>query len=220
MAIEGFELTFVDSDRRHAVRNVYCIGRNYAEHARELGNEVPSSPVVFLKSTASLRGLDPVPMAHSDESFHHEAELVILVGAHVPLHGGAGWEVVSALGLGLDLTRREVQNQLKAKGLPWTEAKSFAGSGVLSPFVPKNRFTDPNHIEFSLSVAGTPRQSGDTRLMLNDVPQLLTHLASSQPLNAGDIVYTGTPAGVGPIRRGDSFVLEFGQLHLKFAGQL
>jgi 2-keto-4-pentenoate hydratase/2-oxohepta-3-ene-1,7-dioic acid hydratase in catechol pathway len=220
MAMLGFQLEFIGGGHQQAVRNVYCIGRNYAEHARELGNELPSSPVVFLKSTSSLRGLTAVEIAHSGESFHHEAELVVLVGSEIPLHGGAGWETVSALGLGLDLTRREVQNQLKAKGLPWTEAKSFAGSGVLTPFVPKNRFTDLNHIEFSLTVAGELRQRGDTRMMLSDVPQLLTHLASSHPLQVGDIVYTGTPAGVGPVRRGDQFVLEFSQLGLKFSGQL
>ena len=216
----GFQLEFVDHERSQLVHNVYCIGRNYAEHARELGNEVPTSPVVFLKSTASLRGLHASEMAHADESFHHEAELVVLIGAAVPLNGGAGWEVVSALGLGLDLTRREVQNQLKSKGLPWTAAKSFAGSGVLTPMVAKNRFADLNHIEFTLTVEGELRQRGDTRMMLCDIPQLLTHLASAHPLQVGDIVYTGTPAGVGPIRRGDHFVLELSQLSQKFAGQL
>ena len=220
MSLGNFQIRFVDDNATVAARNVYCIGRNYAAHARELGNEVPTAPVVFLKSTASLRPLASGPLAFSDEVFHHEAELVVLIGSRVELGHSAGWEAVSALGLGLDLTRREVQNQLKAKGLPWTEAKSFAGSGLLSDFVPTERFRDLQRIEFSLSVTGEMRQHGDTSLMLHDVPRLITHLATLQALDVGDLIYTGTPAGVGPLRRGDQFTLAFIEPALAFSGRL
>ena len=128
----SYEINIVDAPSSRSVqqvRNVYCIGRNYADHARELGNEVPSAPIVFLKTTTSLRPLATGDLAYDGETFHHEAELVVLVGQDIKLGEKGDWRAVSAVGLGLDLTRREVQNQLKAKGLPWTAAKSFAGSG-------------------------------------------------------------------------------------------
>ena len=219
----GYEIKFVDAPSSRSVqqvRNVYCVGRNYADHARELGNEVPSAPIVFLKTTTSLRPLATGDLAYEGETFHHEAELVVLVGQDIKLGEKGDWRAVSALGLGLDLTRREVQNQLKAKGLPWTAAKSFAGSGLLSDFVEKERFPDLDAIQFRFTLNNQLCQQGDTRLMLNSIPALLTHLAASTPLVLGDIVFTGTPAGVGPIRRGDVFTLEFIQPNIIFTGKL
>jgi 2-keto-4-pentenoate hydratase/2-oxohepta-3-ene-1,7-dioic acid hydratase in catechol pathway len=189
---------------RVPVGTVYAIGRNYAAHARELGNAVPEDPVVFLKARTAVRGLGPAPLAF-DESFHHEVELVLLVGQAVPLGAKAGWADVSAVALGLDLTRREVQNRCKEKGLPWVPAKSFAGSAVVGPFVPLSEIGDPERISFSLEVDGALRQEGALDHMLFPVPVLLSHLASLAPLEAGDLVFTGTPEGVGPIRRGDPF---------------
>jgi 2-keto-4-pentenoate hydratase/2-oxohepta-3-ene-1,7-dioic acid hydratase in catechol pathway len=200
--------------------SIYCIGRNYAEHAAELGNPVPAEPVVFLKSTAALRPLAGGITAFPGETFHHEAELVVRLGRSVPFGAEAGWEAVDALALGIDLTRREVQARLKEKGLPWTTAKSFAGSALVGDFVPLARFEDPEHIEFGLSVNGEPRQHGDTRAMLFRVPALLAYLASLHPLAPGDLIYTGTPKGVGPLQHGDSFQLEFTQLGMVFTGRL
>ncbi|MCX6107672.1 MAG: fumarylacetoacetate hydrolase family protein [Proteobacteria bacterium] len=219
----SYEINIVDAPSSRSVqqvRNVYCIGRNYADHARELGNEVPSVPIVFLKTTTSLRPLATGDLAYDSETFHHEAELVVLVGEDIKLGEKCDWRAVSALGLGLDLTRREVQNQLKAKGLPWTAAKSFAGSGLLSDFVEKDRFPDLDAIQFRFTLNNRLCQQGDTRLMLNSIPALLTHLAASTSLVPGDIVFTGTPAGVGPIRRGDVFALEFTQPNIIFNGKL
>lgn len=189
---------------RVAVGTVYNIGRNYAAHAAELGNAVPEDPVVFLKARTAVRGLSGGPLAF-DESFHHEVELVLLVGAAVPLGASPGWEAVRAVALGLDLTRREVQNRCKEKGLPWVPAKSFAGSAVVGPFLPLSAVGDPERVAFSLAVNGEVRQRGKLEQMIFPVARILAHLASLAPLEPGDLVFTGTPSGVGPIRRGDAF---------------
>lgn len=199
---------------------IYCIGRNYAEHAAELGNAVPTSPIVFLKSWSALRRVDEPVLAHPEETFHHEAELVLRIGRAAPLGSRPGWEIVDELALGLDLTRRGVQNELKAKGLPWTAAKSFAGAAVLTAFVPRRVFADPDAIELALTVNGEPRQRGNTKDMIFKVPAILAHLASATPLKPGDLVYTGTPPGVAGIKKGDVFVLSFPELGLDFTGQL
>ncbi len=208
-----------DGDRV-AVPNIYCIGRNYAEHAAELNNPVPGQPVVFLKATSSLRPLASGDLAFASETFHHEAEVVLLIGAFVERGQTAGWSVVRALALGLDLTRREVQNELKAKSLPWTTSKSFAGAACVSTFVPLERFKDPDALHFTFKIGGEQKQAGDTRDMLFKVPRILTHLASHGRLMPGDLVFTGTPKGVGPMKRGDAFELAFVEPALAFVGRL
>jgi len=186
---------------------IWCIGRNYAKHAKELGNAIPSEPVVFLKAASCLRGLEPAPIAFPDESFHHELEVVLHIAEAVPLGGDPGWSCVGAVSLGLDLTRRGVQGDCKARGLPWTTAKSFAGAAILGPSVPLHELGDPAALAFHLDVDGERRQQGRLVDMLFDVPTLLRYLASLAPLTPGDLVYTGTPEGVGPIRVGQSFTL-------------
>jgi 2-keto-4-pentenoate hydratase/2-oxohepta-3-ene-1,7-dioic acid hydratase in catechol pathway len=200
------EVALADGERI-AVGSVYGIGRNYAAHAAELGNAVPEDPVVFLKARTAVRGLASGALAFA-ESFHHEVEVVLLLGRPVPLGATPGWEAVRAVALGLDLTRREVQNRCKEKGLPWVPAKSFAGSAVIGPFVPLGAVGDPDSITFSLAVNGEVRQRGALPQMVFPVPRLLAYLASLAPLEAGDVVFTGTPSGVGPIRAGDAFVTE------------
>jgi 2-keto-4-pentenoate hydratase/2-oxohepta-3-ene-1,7-dioic acid hydratase in catechol pathway len=217
---DSYLLKIADGGPTVAAQNIYCIGRNYAEHARELGNEIPSEPVVFLKSTAALRALSAGPLAFAASTFHHEAEVVVLIGRRIELGATAGWEAVRGLGLGLDVTRRDIQNNLKAKGLPWTTAKSFAGSAPVSEFIPLERFPSRDAILFSFSINGTLRQHGDTSLMLHPIPSLLTHLAKLGPLVPGDLIFTGTPAGVGPLRQGDEFELSFDQLPRRFSGRL
>lgn len=199
---------------------IYCIGRNYAAHAKELGNEVQGEPVVFLKTESTKRGLESSPMAFAHETFHHEAELVLRIGRPIALAQKASWNDVDSVTLGLDLTRREVQNELKKKGLPWTLAKSFKGAAVVGPWVERKKFPDLNRIQFSLSINGVIRQKGDTSLMLFQVPSILTFLASFNELQIGDLVFTGTPEGVGPIKVGDTFDLTFEDLEVSFSGTL
>ncbi|KAG8464217.1 hypothetical protein KFE25_003280 [Diacronema lutheri] len=205
----GPSVRYVDSVARVAVSNVWCVGRNFHKHALELGNDVPSQPLVFLKATSSLRALAAGPLAHGSEEFHHEAECVLLVGATVPLGGLPRDELlrcVHGVGLGLDLTRRGLQSELKKQGLPWLMAKSFAGAAPVSDFVAE---FDLSAIEYSLEVNGKRRQRARFADMIFDVPRLLAHIASTHELLPGDIVFTGTPEGVGPIRRGDRFRLAF-----------
>jgi 2-keto-4-pentenoate hydratase/2-oxohepta-3-ene-1,7-dioic acid hydratase in catechol pathway len=188
---------------------VWCVGRNYRKHAAELGNEVPSTPLIFLKATSSIRPLASGPLAHASEEFHHEAELVLLVGKLIPLRGLPRPELlgcVQAVGLGIDLTRRGVQSELKKQGLPWLMAKSFAGAAPVSEFV---SVYDLEQIEFSLKVNGEQRQYARVSDMIFDVPTLLSYLASSHELLPGDLIFTGTPEGVGPLRKGNRFQLAF-----------
>lgn len=186
---------------------IWCIGRNYAAHAKELGNAVPTEPVVFLKAASCRRGLDPEPMAFPDEAWHHELEVVLELGEPVALGSDPGWACVRAVRLGLDLTRRAEQDRLKAAGLPWTTAKSFAGSAIVGPPVPVAALGDPSAIRFTLHVDGALRQDGHLRDALFDVPSILRHLARLAPLVPGDLVFTGTPPGVADLRVGQGITL-------------
>lgn len=203
------------------VQTVFCIGRNVFAHAVELGNAAPTEPLVFMKSAGSVRPLDARGhIAYPDETFHHEAEVVVVVGQPVSLGATVGWEAVEGIALGLDLTRRGVQNELKAAGLPWILAKSFMGAAPIGPVVPLNRFADPNAVRFTLDVNGERRQTGDLSGLSFPIPALLTRLASIQPLVPGDLVFTGTPAGVADFRVGDAFELAFVEPELRFSGVL
>jgi len=203
------------------VQNIYCIGRNYAEHAAELNNPLPDEPVVFLKSRACLRRLDDSGViAFQDETFHHEAELVLYIGKTVEYLKDCSWDSVSHVALGLDLTRRDVQTDLKQKGLPWTRAKSFRGSALVSDFIEKEALDYKKGIEFELKVNNTVRQVGHTQLMLFNVEAMLSSLLKLHPLEQGDLIFTGTPKGVGPVRLGDKLELSFKGTSFHFEGQL
>ena len=193
------------------VTSVFCFGRTYPKHAAELGNPVPPAPLLFLKSPRALRGLEG-PLAFPDETFHHEAEVVLLIGRDLALGAAPSWDDVAAVGLGLDLTRRGLQSELKSKGHPWTTSKSFAGSAIVTPLTPRSSLTNPDAIELTLHVEGELRQRGTTADLTHGVPALLAHLAALHPLGSGDLVFTGTPQGVAEIRRGESFVLASPQL--------
>lgn len=189
---------------------IYCVGRNYAEHAAELQNPLPTNPVIFTKTPHALRlPGDADKLAFPTETFHHEAEVVVMIKHDIARGAHAGWECIRAIGLGIDLTRREVQNHLKAQGLPWTIAKSFEGSGIVAPLLPLHQFQAPDSLRFELEVNGQTRQSGDMRDMIFKLPVILSYLSNLGPLSAGDLIFTGTPKGVGPLQRGDRFTLRF-----------
>jgi 2-keto-4-pentenoate hydratase/2-oxohepta-3-ene-1,7-dioic acid hydratase in catechol pathway len=198
-------------------QSIYCIGRNYKAHILELGNQVTDVPVVFLKSNSSLRGAKG-DLAFSEEVFHHEAELIVKIGDFVPMGSAPGLKAAKELSLGLDLTRRDIQSKLKEKGLPWTLAKSFKGSAVIGPWIPVP--PDLNSLEFTLHVGGDLKQTGHTSLMIFSFDQIINYLSSFQDLVPGDLIFTGTPEGVGPIRVGDSFVLSIKSLGYEFHGEL
>lgn len=201
--------------------NIYCIGRNFAAHATELGNEVPDEPVIFLKSPAALRDFSKGPLAFSDESFHHEIELVLLLNPDANWQSKTGWtQAVAAMTLGLDLTRRGVQKDLKAKGLPWARAKSFAGAALLGPFVTKQEDWQNQRIDLSLRVNGELRQQGDTSQLLFDFRRVLDELQRLAPIEPGDLVFTGTPPGVASLGKGDQILAVSERLGLRIDGEL
>lgn len=188
---------------------IVCIGRNYAEHARELNNPIPDQPLLFIKPATSAvhitRTIDP-PKGLG--AVHFETELAVLIGR--PLTNASEAEAAEAIlgyGLALDLTLRDVQSQLKEKGHPWERAKAFDGACPLSPFVDANHF-DHDHLSFTLDINGKRQQSGDTRDMLTPILPLIAHISSHFTLLPGDVVLTGTPAGVGPLASGQILSLE------------
>ncbi|MEX2473631.1 fumarylacetoacetate hydrolase family protein [Marinobacter sp.] len=188
---------------------IVCIGRNYAEHARELNNPVPDEPLLFIKpSTAAVYATRPLDFPRDCGSVHFETELAVLIGR--PLTNASATEAESAIlgyGLALDLTLRDVQGRLKEKGQPWERAKAFDGSCPLSPFVPVDHVRK-DHLTFTLDIDGQRQQTGDTREMLNPIVPLIAHMSSQFSLLPGDVVLTGTPKGVGPLVAGQVLSLE------------
>ncbi|MEO8591419.1 MAG: fumarylacetoacetate hydrolase family protein [Flavobacteriales bacterium] len=178
---------------------IVCIGRNYAEHARELGNALPDEPVVFLKPASALiqRG-GPITLPAFSGDIHHEIELVYSI---IHRNGRAQADKVT---IGLDLTARDVQLDLKAKGLPWEKAKAFDGSAyVAEPSVAAESFPHGSRIDFMLKRNGKVVQAGHNGQMIFDVPTLIAHVERYMALETGDLLFTGTPAGVGRIEAGD-----------------
>ena len=177
-----------------------CIGRNYAEHAKELNNPVPSEPLLFIKPASSAVHLTrPLDFQGRKGQVHFETELAVLIGK--PLTNVSASEAQAAIlgyGLALDLTLRDLQSQLKDKGHPWERAKAFDGACPLSPFVAAEHFPN-DHITFSLDINEQRQQSGDTRDMLFPIVPLLVHISRHFTLLPGDVVLTGTPKGVGPL---------------------
>ncbi|HHU56857.1 MAG TPA: fumarylacetoacetate hydrolase family protein [Bacteroidales bacterium] len=184
---------------------ILCIGRNYEAHARELKNPLPAEPVVFSKpDSALLRNNDPFYLPDFAKEFHHEVELVVRIGRlGKNIEESFAHRYYEELALGVDFTARDLQDELRSKGLPWEKCKAFDGSAVLSGFTPKMRFADVNNINFSLKVNGEVRQQGNTADMINGIDRLIAYVSKYFTLKIGDLIYTGTPAGVGAVQMGD-----------------
>lgn len=210
-APEQPSLAVAGSAARFPVRRIYCVGRNYAEHAREMGADpVREPPFFFMKpADAVLPDGAEVPYPPGTDNLHHEVELVAALGA-----GGRDIDVGKALDLvwgyavGNDLTRRDLQGQAKAAGKPWEVGKGFDHSAPVSPLRPVAEVGHPTSGLVSLSVNGERRQAGDLGDMTWSVAEVIAHLSRLFYLHAGDLIFTGTPAGVGPVRRGDVMVAE------------
>ncbi|SDM08867.1 2-keto-4-pentenoate hydratase/2-oxohepta-3-ene-1,7-dioic acid hydratase (catechol pathway) [Modicisalibacter muralis] len=186
-----------------ALGKIVCIGRNYAEHARELDNPVPSAPLLFIKPATSAVSLETSVAAPFDRGdVHFETELALLIGETLSdAAPQTAARAVVGVGLALDLTLRDVQARLKEKGHPWEIAKSFDGACPLSSFVAVDTPPDWNALTFSLDIDGERRQTGHGSDMLFAVPALLAEMSQHFTLEPGDVVLTGTPAGVGPLPR-------------------
>lgn len=184
---------------------ILCIGRNYAKHAAELNNPIPDDPLIFTKPTTAIThpGTDFVYPAFS-EDVHYECELVLRIGKKGSnIAEAEAVDYVEALGLGIDFTARDLQSKAKAKGHPWALAKGFDGSAPISAFFPKNDFPPLTDIRYTCSVNGELRQEGHTAMMLFPCSFVISYLSKFITLEPGDLIFTGTPAGVGPVQRGD-----------------
>ena len=185
---------------------IICIGRNYVAHAEELKNEVPDEPVFFMKPDSSLlRNNDPFFIPEWTSDVHHEIELIIKIsrlGKSIDKRFAKRY--YKEVGLGIDFTARDVQSQLKAKGLPWEKAKAFDRAAVLgSKFIPVGDLPNPEKIAFRLDVNGKTVQNGDSSLMIFNFDTIVAYVSKYVTLKIGDLIYTGTPAGVGPVKPGD-----------------
>jgi 2-keto-4-pentenoate hydratase/2-oxohepta-3-ene-1,7-dioic acid hydratase in catechol pathway len=193
------------TSQEYPIGKIVCLARNYAEHARELGNETPAAPVLFMKPASSVIGNgETVRIPPYSQECHYEVELAVLIGREcraVPAENAM--EYVAGYGTAIDMTLRDVQNGLKAKGLPWEIAKGFDSACPLSDFVPASAVTDPHNLRLTLMVNGGMRQDGSSADMIHRVPQIVAHISAIFTLEPGDVILTGTPAGVGQVVAGD-----------------
>jgi acylpyruvate hydrolase len=195
----------LDSNRNFRVGKVICVARNYRRHITELNNQPPAEPVFFLKPATSIIGnRERAVIPPYSRLCHHEVELAVLIGKrgkNIPV-----WQAgnhIAGYGVGVDLTLRDVQDQLKAAGLPWDKAKGFDTSCPLSDFVPADRIIDPHDLRISLWVNGQLRQDDNTGEMMLPIPEIISAASTIFTLEQGDILLTGSPAGVGPVVDGD-----------------
>ncbi|HTE00018.1 MAG TPA: fumarylacetoacetate hydrolase family protein [Mucilaginibacter sp.] len=184
---------------------IIAIGRNYAEHAKELNNPVPTVPVIFMKpDTALLKENKPFYHPDFSEDIHHEIEIVLKInkeGKHISeKFAGAYFDEIA---LGVDFTARDIQQRHKEKGLPWELAKAFDGSAPVSDFVPKAKFTDIYNLNFRLDVNQQTRQQGNTKDLLFSFERIIVFVSQYITLKKGDLIFTGTPQGVGKVNVGD-----------------
>ncbi|RMZ50595.1 FAA hydrolase family protein [Flavobacteriaceae bacterium PRS1] len=182
-----------------------CIGRNYTEHIKELENEKPVNPVVFLKpDTSILLKKQPFFIPDFSNDVHHEVEILIKInriGKHIDKK--FAHKYYDEISLGIDFTARDLQNELKAKGLPWEKAKAFDGAAVIGKWISKTNFKNIDDINFSLYKNETSVQQGNTNLMLWKIDELIEYVSKYFTLKIGDIIFTGTPAGVGKVVAND-----------------
>lgn len=193
------------------VQNIFCVGRNYAEHAKELGNEVPDTPILFTKPTNALATADGQTLNYpSDQGdIHHELEIVLKIGKSSDSQSVN--DRVVEMALGIDLTLRDLQSTLKKKGHPWERAKGFRNSAILTPFWSFSSVEDIEHTTFTLKKNGETVQYGNSTQMLFNFQQLVDECEQAFGLGEGDVIFTGTPEGVGPISDGDVFTLFWGE---------
>ena len=211
LAVRGIEGM---ADARFPVRRIYCVGRNFADHAREMGAAAPASkaergtPIFFLKPADALVADGVVPYPPGTADLQHEVELVVALGRDAPagaLTRDDAAALVLGYGVGLDLTRRDLQGAAKAKGLPWDTGKSFDACAVAGDLWTKEKVGDLGALGLSLRINGELRQQGRFAELIWDVPDILIELSRLYALKAGDLIYMGTPAGVAPLQVGDRF---------------
>ena len=184
---------------------IICIGRNYAKHIEELQNERPENPVVFMKpDSAIVMNQQPFYIPDFSENIHYEVEVLVKInrlGKHIEQK--FAHKYYSEIGLGIDFTARDTQDDLRGKGLPWEKAKAFDGSAVIGNWINKENFSDINNLKFRLDKNSETVQEGNTAHMLWKIDELIEYVSKYFTLKIGDTIFTGTPAGVGPVSTGD-----------------
>ncbi len=184
---------------------IFCIGRNYLDHVNELNNKRPFSPVIFMKPLSCLveQG-SPIRFPSHAKVLHHEVEIVLVVGKSGRVSDASeALSYIDGVTIGLDLTLRDLQKALKDKGLPWEKAKAFDGSSPIGNLIKRTEDIDLGNIDFGCRVNDDLKQEGNSGEMLFSIPELLVEISKIWQLEAGDLIYTGTPAGVGPLEVGD-----------------
>lgn len=198
-------LTDPSTNEQVHVGKVLCIGRNYAKHAAEMNVPIPRCPVIFLKPSSAIICMPAsIRLPTMTSNVHHEVELVAMIGRcgkDIPLNHSL--EYVTAYAIGLDMTARDLQSDAKKKGQPWSVAKGFDTFAPLGDMVPASEVGDPQKLSLVLKVNGTVRQHGDTQDMIFPVAHLISYCSQIFTLERGDLLYTGTPEGVGPVAKGD-----------------
>jgi 2-keto-4-pentenoate hydratase/2-oxohepta-3-ene-1,7-dioic acid hydratase in catechol pathway len=191
---------------RLPVGKILCLGRNYREHAREMKAEVPTSPVVFLKpSTALLGNGGTIIIPSLSKQMHYEAEMVVAIGREgKAIPRDRAMDHVEGYAVGLDMTLRDLQSAAKLNGLPWSVSKGFDTSSPVSDIVPKDRVRDPHALQLTLQVNGSTRQQASTREMIFRIEEIIEFVSQIFTLERGDLIFTGTPQGVGDARSGDT----------------
>jgi acylpyruvate hydrolase len=203
-----------NSKEEYIIGKIVCVGRNYAEHAKELGNEIPGKPVLFLKPASALiySGGQIIHPDYGNE-LHHEVELVLLIGETVKNAKGIEAEnSIIGYGVGLDMTLRDVQDGLKKKGHPWTLAKCFDTSAVISDFVLKKDYQLMPDEKLELKVNGMIKQSDSLKSMIFNPSEIVEYISSVMTVEKGDLIFTGTPAGVSKVNRGDKLEAKLGEI--------
>lgn len=194
-----------NSEKKYEIGKLVCVGRNYAEHAQELGNEIPEFPLVFIKpSSAVIFDGEEIVIPKFSNEVHHEAELLLLIGKKIKNATiEESEEAVIAFGVGLDMTARDVQDQLKKKGHPWTISKCFDTSAVLSEFVSKEDYNLNGNEVITLKVNGEIKQNSSIDKMIFNWKEIVKYISHEMTLEEGDIIFTGTPKGVGKVLKDD-----------------
>ncbi|MFC4798404.1 fumarylacetoacetate hydrolase family protein [Neobacillus sp. GCM10023253] len=193
------------------ISNIYCVGRNYAEHAKELQNEVPTSPIIFSKPTHALAEAvgQEILLPGNRGSIHFETEIVIRIGKSYE-KGMRVEEIVDSMAIGIDFTLRDVQSELKKKGQPWLLAKGFPNSAIVSKFIFFPGIEEMMKTDFSLLINGKTVQQGNIKNMIFDLQTIIDFIALNFGLGEGDLIFTGTPEGVGPVGDKDHLELLWG----------
>ena len=189
----------------YSVGKIVCVGQNYVKHIEELSSKRQNAPVIFLKpSTAILTEGYPIELPEYSKDVHHETELALLIGATARRIKAEEWHTfVAGVGIALDLTLRDLQTHAKERGLPWAVSKGFDGSCPVSEFIPLRQIKDIQDLTIELRINNELRQHGSTHDMIYPVSELMAYISGIFTLEPGDLILTGTPAGVGPLRSGD-----------------